>query len=236
MKILVIPDVHLKPKMLVRACGLMLDGAADRAVCLMDIADDWWQEFRLELYERTYDAAIDFAVRFPDTLWCYGNHDVCYLWDRRETGYSFLAAGTVRRKLSELQRALPDCRQLAYLHRIGGFLFSHAGLCERFIKRHVPTADAEDTDRILKTVNALGPDPMWELDSPVWYRPQYDGAGLYRRDGMTQIVGHTPVTGLKEEDGLISCDVFSTDRSGRPIGTQEFLLLDTDTSEYRGIR
>ena len=235
MRVLVIPDVHLKPKMFIRACGLMQKGAADRAVCLMDIADDWWQEFNLELYERTYDAAIEFAKRFPDTLWCYGNHDACYLWDRRETGYSPLAAGTVRRKLSELWRTLPDIGQIAYLHRIGNCLFSHAGLSDRFVRRYVPADALPDADRVVLEVNRLGADPMWELDSPIWYRPQYDPNGLYRQGKMLQIVGHTPVKELEGKNGLISCDVFSTDRNGNPIGTQEYLILDTDTFEYHGI-
>ncbi|MBQ3663647.1 MAG: hypothetical protein II914_05875 [Clostridia bacterium] len=237
MRVLVIPDVHLKPKMFIRACGLMQNGVADRAVCLMDIADDWWQEFNLGLYERAYDAAIEFAKRFPDTLWCYGNHDVCYLWDRRETGYSARAAGTVRRKLAELRRALPNYGQLAYLHRIGNCLFSHAGLADRFVRRHVCADAVEDTERVIMTVNGLEADPMWELDSPIWYRPQYDGgSGLYKKDKIIQVVGHTPVPELKAENGLMSCDVFSTDRNGNPVGTQEFLLLDTDTAEYCGIR
>lgn len=36
MKILVIPDVHLKPQMFKQATALMHQGIADRAVCLMD--------------------------------------------------------------------------------------------------------------------------------------------------------------------------------------------------------
>ena len=33
MKVLVIPDVHLKPKMFYRASAIMHQGIADRAVC-----------------------------------------------------------------------------------------------------------------------------------------------------------------------------------------------------------
>ena len=73
MKVLVIPDVHLKPWIFSQAAKLMKDGAADRAVCLMDIADDWNKEYDLISYEQTYDAAISFAREFPDTFWCYGN-------------------------------------------------------------------------------------------------------------------------------------------------------------------
>jgi len=33
---------------------------------------------------------------------------------------------------------------------------------------------------------------------------------------------------------VISCDVFSTDRTGKPIGAQEFPLLDTVTWTFEG--
>ena len=76
MKVLVIPDIHLKPWMFNRAAELLKDGIAGGAVCLMDIPDDWRQEFNLDLYVQTFDAAIQFAKDFPETLWCYGNHDI----------------------------------------------------------------------------------------------------------------------------------------------------------------
>ena len=75
MKALVIPDVHLKPYMFKEAAEWMRKGVADRAVCLMDIPDDWNREYDIELYAQTFDAAISFAKEFPDTLWCYGNRD-----------------------------------------------------------------------------------------------------------------------------------------------------------------
>ena len=64
----------------------------------MDIPDDWNQEYNLELYNETFDAAIAFANKYPDMLWTYGNYDLCYLWDDRESGYSPAAAYTVVKK------------------------------------------------------------------------------------------------------------------------------------------
>ena len=61
MKVLVIPDVHLKPWMFEQAAVLMRAKQADRAVCLMDIPDDWGKEYDIALYGQTFDAAIDFA-------------------------------------------------------------------------------------------------------------------------------------------------------------------------------
>ena len=133
MKAFVIPDVHLKPYMFMEAAERMRKGVADRTVCLMDIPDDWGREYDLELYVQTFDAAIAFAKEFPDTLWCYGNHDLCYVWNERESGYS------------------------------------------------------------------------WAV----------------------QVVGHTPVEKIYRSGSVISCDVFSTYRDGRPIGTQKYPVIDT---------
>ena len=69
MKVLVIPDVHLKPWMFEQAAVLMRPKKADRAVCLMDIPDDWGKEYDIALYEQTYDAAIDLPA-FRETAWC----------------------------------------------------------------------------------------------------------------------------------------------------------------------
>ena len=66
MKILVIPDVHLKPFMFIRAKELLKKGIAEQAVCLMDIPDDWQKQYQLEEYVKTYKEAIAFAkVSFP---------------------------------------------------------------------------------------------------------------------------------------------------------------------------
>ena len=91
MKVLVIPDVHLKPWMFNRAFEIMKSGAAEKAVCLMDIPDDRGQEYNLGLYEETFDAAIRFQKAFSDTLWCYGNHDLSYEWLQYESGFSSIA-------------------------------------------------------------------------------------------------------------------------------------------------
>ena len=44
-----------------QATALMHQGIADRAVCLMDIPDDWDKQYNVGLYEETYDEAIRFA-------------------------------------------------------------------------------------------------------------------------------------------------------------------------------
>ena len=45
MKVLVIPDIHLKPWMFRQAGEIMEKGTVERAVGLMDITDEWDQEY-----------------------------------------------------------------------------------------------------------------------------------------------------------------------------------------------
>lgn len=236
MKVLVIPDVHLKPWIFRDAAKIMKTGAAERAVCLMDIADDFDKEMHINLYEETYDAAISLAKEFPDTLWCYGNHDLSYSFGYLETGYSPYAESTVLRKLSELQRSLRNELQLAYVHRIDNVLFSHGGVTQEFVLQHISARENRDTDLVLDVINAFGKREMWKDNSPIWARPQYGYVKMYQEKRLLQVVGHTPVEKITQTGNLISCDVFSTYRDGTPIGTEEFLLLDTKTREWKGIK
>ncbi len=236
MLVLVIPDIHLKPWIFNRAAEIMQKEKADRAVCLMDIPDDWNQQFNLTLYEETFEAAQDFLASFPETLWCWGNHDVSYLWQRQESGYSAIAQGVVARKLFRLQGSLPDEGQMAFVHRIDSVLFCHGGLTESFVDRTLPEIKGDSVDTVIREINRLGPDELWQNGSPLWYRPQYHQEKMYGEGSFLQVVGHTPVREIGRMGSVISCDVFSTDRSGIPIGTREFLLLDTETWACRGIQ
>ena len=208
MKVLVIPDIHLKPWMFERAEEIMEKGTVERAVCLMDIPDDWNQEYNLELYNETFDAAIAFAKKYQDTLWVYGNHDLCYLWDERESGYSPAAAYTVVKKLGELKCALPEGNEIRYVQKIDNVLFCHGGI-----------------------INGLPRECMWSDVSPIWYRPQYTTGKMYGENKILQVVGHTPVEEIYREGNVISCDVFSTYRDGRAIGTEEFAVVETEEAE-----
>ena len=93
----------------------MEQGAAERAVCLMDIPDDWNQEYNLKLYMETFNVAIAFAKKYPETLWAYGNHDLSYIWNEPESRYSPAAAYTVAMKLDELAGVLPEGNEIRYI-------------------------------------------------------------------------------------------------------------------------
>ena len=154
MKALVIPDIHLKPWLFDRAEKILNEGKAELAVCLMDIPDDWGMELSVEQYRDTFDRAISFAKAYPETLWCYGNHDVSYPWGKLETGYSPYAERTVISKLDELKDSLQKKSQIAFIHRIDNVLFMHGGLTAEYVSRLNPELLNMDIDEVVETVNS----------------------------------------------------------------------------------
>ena len=121
----------------------------------MDIPDDWNQEYNLELYRDTFDAAIAFVKKYPDTLWCYGNHDLSYLWDKRESGYSPAAAYTVAKKLDELACALPKGNEIRYVQKIDQVVSADGGILDYFVRNAVPAANYDDVDEVVRRLNGL---------------------------------------------------------------------------------
>lgn len=232
MKVLVIPDIHLKTWIFDRAEDIIKAGKADRVVCLMDMPDDWNMEFQVECYRETFDRAIAFAKDYPDTLWCYGNHDISYPWGRLETGYSPYAERTVMSKLEELEYTLKDPAQIAFMHRINNVLFSHGGLTTDFVRWLDEELLDADIDDVVAAVNDAPQDYLWSDASPLWLRPQYKDVDPFRNDIYKQVVGHTPVEKIFEKEGIISTDVFSTYSDGRQIGESAMIVIDTETGNY----
>lgn len=236
MRILVIPDIHLKTWIFDRAEAIMKSGKADRAVCLMDMPDDWGMEFQLDRYNAIFDRAISFASDHPDTLWCYGNHDVSYPWGKLESGYSPYAESTVISKLDELEHSLNDPSQIAIMHRVDNVLFSHGGLTTEYIKWFdIKLLDA-DIDTVVKAVNEAPVDYLWNDESPLWLRPQNKIREAFKSELYKQVVGHTPVKNIFERDGIISTDVFSTYSDGTQIGESAMIVIDSETGLFEKIK
>ena len=234
MRVLVIPDVHLKPKLFGYADELLNQGVADRAVCLMDLPDEIGQEYNMDLYARTFEAAIAFAGEHPDTLWCYGNHEFSYLWGRTTNKYSVFCSELAKNKILELRQSLPDPEQMAIGHRIGRVIFRHAGLTENAVRSCTRPGDYENVDIVIDNVNRLlSPDDLWwDSASPVWYRPQRALCPMYEPDRFVQVVGHTPVETIRREGCMIFCDVFARTRNGLPYGSRHFPVVDTETGTW----
>lgn len=159
MKVLVIPDCHLNPWMFAQADTIMKKGIADKAVCLMDLADDFGVHDDAQ-YLETYETTIAFAKEHPDTLWCYGNHDLSYMWGKPETGYHPEKQELVCQKIEELKKALPQKHQLAYIHKIDKILFMHGGLANLFVQLRVAPQNRKNVLAAVKAINQMSCETM----------------------------------------------------------------------------
>ncbi len=237
MRVLVIGDVHLKPWIFTRASEIMSDGIADCPVILGDIVDDWKQDFNIQLYEDTFDAATSFIKLNPSVLYVFGNHDLSYMWSERETGYSPIAKDTVIKRQIELYRLLDQYTPASYIKRVDNVLFMHGGLSRDFVEEHVGTGKKyDDIDYVVDSINKLTHQDMWNYFSPIWLRPQMHKNRMYKPRKILQVVGHTPVEQPVRQRNVLSCDLFSTFRDGTPIGTEQFVILDTKSWEFSAIK
>lgn len=250
MKTLVIPDVHLKPRIFDRAAAILKTGQAQIAVVLGDLVDDWNQDCNIALYKQTLNRAIEFAKEFPEALWCYGNHDLSYIGRMEQSGYSFSAQHTCESGLKILYALI--CRfsknnpPVGIIQRVDDVWFSHAGVTEDYALRLVGTNKhpdgsswAEDEDTIFNFANGDNIQSLWHDDSPLWARPQDvwgKHAKMYKTEKIMQVVGHTPIEKITFANNLLSTDVFSTYQDGTPIGECKFAIVDTKNQSWEYAR
>lgn len=233
-KVLVIPDVHLKPDMFDKADKIISSGMADNAIQLGDMLDDFGEEYNISLYEKTLHRAIKFYKDHPGSLWCCGNHDFGYLYayyGPRESGHSVMAGPFVRPLLEKLP--------LQNMHIVDGVIFTHAGLTQTwmdYMSSQYMKHDFPDTEeKILRLVNELSrPDDMWKENSLIWARPQVDKYEMW--PAKLQVVGHTPMKTPTEKGGVLSTDTFSTYSNGAPYGDRNFVIIDTETGKWKKIK
>lgn len=229
---LTIPDIHLKPEIFDQADTIMAsEPTIDKAVCLMDIADDWGKQFDATLYEQTFARAIKFAQDHPDTLWCWGNHDLSYLWKKHESGYSSFVEDLVFKMLRKFTHVAADT--LDYMHLVDNTLFVHGGLSNGYVSYYCPDEYDDPKAVVDKINNYFTLKELWLEDSPIWLRPQLYHLPMYKEESLLQVVGHTPVQRVYKCGSVLSCDSFSTSSTGRHIGEQCFVIVDTVTHEWQ---
>ena len=239
MMVFVIPDIHMKPWMLDAADVLIRQTHPDQIVCLGDIADDFGMQHNPDAYRQMFDRAIRFAKEHPEMLWCFGNHDISYIWEMPETGMAEFDTKQMAEKcVRTFVEAVPE-GHLAFVHKIDDVLFSHAGISRMFVREQCGTSCYNNTDAVVTAINNMRAEQLWYNDSPIWLRPQKEyrhfPIQLYKPRVCFQVVGHSPMQKITQEKNLLSCDVFSTYPDGSRFGSEEFVLLDVGTHTWKGI-
>lgn len=230
-KILVIPDVHLKAWMFDQAEAIMKSEEISQAVFLGDLVDDFNKDRDNAAYEGIFTKALKFDKNHPNTLWCYGNHDLSYLWRKWETGYSTWQERTVVTGMHDLQKAFKD--RLAFAHVIGKCLFTHGGVTWDFLdslrRRGFKIRGIKSIEDVKNIINECSVIELWQDESPLWSRPvdspDYD---LFSEYGVLQVTGHTPVLKAWQNGSVLFCDTFSTYPDGTPYGDQSFQIVNSD--------
>lgn len=244
MKVLVIPDVHLKLFMFIRAKQIMEKYEPDMAIFLGDLPDDWGCAGNQILYRETFEECVKFKKKYPNTKYCFGNHELAYWLSAPCTGTDIANLGFVANLIHYLKNVYQEDAQV--IHRIDNCLFSHAGLTDSWVKRYLARELEHDIsdDDLLKRVNYLDDKDyrLWKDDSPVWARPQHqdrisklDRLYMWKSDTYFQVVGHTPLEHPEQEQNLLSCDTFSTYGDGSTLGRQEFVIIDTETHKWEAV-
>ena len=96
-------------------------------------------------------------------------------------------------KLEELENRLKSPVQINIMHRIDNVLFSHGGLTADFLRWLNKDLLDADIEEVIAAVNDAPHNYLWNDESPLWFRPQYETREIFRADIYKQVVGHTPV-------------------------------------------
>ena len=245
LKILVIPDVHLKPYMFDRAEKILKSGQAHYAVCLGDYVDEWDCGNKLDMYYETFERMKKFKAEFPDTVFLIGNHDFAYLYPEFGcSGHSKMAEPIVQGQLNSLRWLCGDHKVML---RLGKVIFSHAGLTESFVNENYAKAreqfanpklkfgfhhSGEFIDYVINDINIClnsehGHKVLWNENSPLWARPQHTAEPLFNEDYI-QVIGHTPTKEIEQVDNYISTDAFSLYNfyPYPPFGEEKFIIVN----------
>lgn len=230
-KVLVIPDVHLKPEMFDHAEAILKAGKADYAVQLGDLVDDWGKGTNIKAYEDTFERAIKFANDFPNTVWVCGNHDFAYLYKKTPSGHSLLARDTVSRGMAKLIDFSTPERVPRIMFRDTKVLFSHAGISLNFLPPELRNRPISD---VMTWVNSAEARLLWQDESPLWWRPLDEGGSgitnAYRTEHIFQATGHTPVEFpiVDGDSGIMLFDTWSTCSDGSQFGNKTLCVIDTE--------
>lgn len=234
MKLLVMPDAHLKIGLVNRIEQLWEAGVADAIISLGDWLDDW------EAVPCEYEA---FKIRFGDFVETHKKH-LILLWGNHDYGYmckpyqcsGFDPKGWIEHK-AWLRRIDKTC-PVHLVHASSKVLFSHAGVSLGMWNEYRRQLDADKIDCSFTVwLNAQFPNSglLWQNDSLLWHRPHSNHKkNSFDPHGVLQVVGHTPVEGIKyaPEENTLYVDTWSTDSTRRPIGDQQLVVVDTDNQTW----
>lgn len=184
--------------------------------------------------QHNFQEIIDLKKRLPDkVILLYGNHDYEYLPGITEESsrYDSLNACKITNLLTENESLF-----YGVAYAIGeSYIVTHAGITKPWIRKYLPEAIDYLPSKMADAINTLwlnnksafgfreNAEPLdyygESIDhSPIWVRPISLGySNIYKRTNVIQIVGHSHVTTITEDDNAIFVDCLGTRAKSKRI-------------------
>lgn len=192
---------------------------------------DWISFTKLK---RNFQEIIDLKQKSPDkAILLYGNHDYAYLPGIPEKNSRY-----DERNASKITKLLTDYEHLFHgvAYAIGeSHIVTHAGISKPWIRKYLPEAIDFPPSKMEIAINTLWNNNksafgFYEnaeyLDyygesiehSPLWIRPISLGyCNIYKGTNVVQIIGHSKVNTITEEDNVIYVDCLGTSTKSKRI-------------------
>lgn len=184
--------------------------------------------------QHNFQEIIDLKKRLPDkVILLYGNHDYEYLPGITEESsrYDSLNASKITNLLTENESLF-----YGVAYAIGeSYIVTHAGITKPWIRKYLPEAIDYLPGKMADAINTLwlnnksafgfreNAEPFdyygESIDhSPIWVRPISLGyCNIYKRTNVIQIVGHSHVPTITEDDNTIFVDCLGTRAKSKHI-------------------
>lgn len=234
MKVLCLPDCHLKIELLERVGQLLKQHPDWQCVSLGDWADDWQRS--PEEYQEFFNQFLNFCYYHQDNLHlCWGNHDYAY-WTKPGScsGYVADAKDIVRSAIYEIGESISNI-STAYL--LSTTLFSHAGVSQYAFNQYLRTVHNYPQLSFFEWLEEMLPRYALDLGFPLWYRPSNNPHKNTFNPHILQVVGHTPVPTItySKEDNVLYTDTWSTDSKRNSLGDKSLVVVEPATQEWKVI-
>ena len=211
MKIIVIGDIHGRNTW---KDVLNSEETWDKVIFL----GDYWDSFDVPFDRQFYNFfdIMQFKKDNPETILLFGNHDLHYIIDSEYSGYQSVFAYQIREAILKFKD------NFKVVHQEDKYLFSHAGVTQRFLSDL-----GVDKSNFVDTLNEYlvykpkvfgfmygGPrtdnygDNIWQ--SPMWVRPH--SLSINGLKSYLHIIGHTSVKQITIRSNYINCDALEHKR------------------------
>ena len=244
MKVLFVGDIHNHSYMLTDIGKLDAKYNFDRIILLGDYVDDWNTTNHQSL--ETLDKIFNMKENLGDKLTLLlGNHEMSYL-GYKCSGHQTELEDVVEMKLKEHIKDF----DLATSVNCNGTIYvcSHAGFTNGFIEELLAGDEEYHDYNLYYKIVDMNKDILNNLEILSHCSYARGGKDDYssfmwadireHKDFMTQvplipyqIVGHTPVRHIENENGIYFIDTHSTYRDGAEFGDKSYLMWNEDKFE-----